>query len=181
MRISDFTAYYLLFYMERSCFNNFNFRKKIIKNKFVMKKLISLLAVILLAIGQLSAKDLVYRTTEPLPAAAKSSLKTNFPKTGVSHVKVDKHVFGGADYEVILVDGTEIEFNSDGEWKEVDCGQKAVPSGYVLKPISNYVSKYYKGQKIVKIDKGRNNYDVELSSGIDLKFDRSGKFLRIDD
>lgn len=146
-----------------------------------MKKFIALLAVILLSIGQISAKDIVYRTTEPLPAAAKKTLKSSFPKTGVSHIKVDKHFFGGADYEVILVDGTEIEFNDNGEWKEVDCGQKAVPSVFVLKPISSYVSKYYKGQKIVKIDKDRNDYDVELSSGIDLKFDRSGRFLRVDD
>lgn len=146
-----------------------------------MKKLIALLAVLILTAGSMAARDKIYRDASPLPAAAKTMLKTYFPKNTVNQVKVDKNLLGGADYEVILNDGTEIEFNKDGEWQDIDCGHRSVPSKLILAPIRNYVAKNYKGAGIVKIDKDRNDYEIELTNGIELKFDRAGKFLRIDD
>ena len=38
-----------------------------------------------------------------------------------------------------------------------------------------------KGQRIVGVDKERHGYDIELSNGIDMKFDKDGNFLRYDD
>ena len=78
-------------------------------------------------------------------------------------------------------DGTEVDFNKDGEWKSIDRGQKAVPAALVLKPISDFVAANYAGAKIVDIEKDRNSYDITLANGIELKFDRSGKFLKVDD
>lgn len=127
------------------------------------------------------ARDKVYRDASVLPAQAQKVLTQAFPKTGVNHIKVDTNILGQKDYDVTLNDGTEIEFNSDGEWEEVDCGHKAVPSMFVIKSISSYVSKNYKGASIVKVKKEHNKYEVELSNDLDLDFDRAGNFLRIDD
>ncbi len=148
---------------------------------YIMKKLIAILSIIILSVGQMSARDKVYRNADPLPPAAKTMLKTFFPKLNINRVKVDKKVLGKAEYEVILNDGTEIEFNNDGDWTEVDCGHRAIPQNIIMKSIRDYVSKNYKGKSIVKIDKGTRDYEIELSNGIELKFDRAGNFQRIDD
>lgn len=146
-----------------------------------MKKIISLMAAMLLVVISASARDRVSRNINDLPEAARTTLTKYFPKQGVNHIKIDDKTFGGADYDVILNNGTEVDFNSDGEWIEVDCGANAVPSGLVLKPISDYVARNFAKQKIVSIEKERNKYNVELQNGTELEFDRAGQFLRIDD
>lgn len=141
----------------------------------------TLLLMTVMTFAVASARDKVYRDASVLPANAQKILKQAFPKTPVSHIKVDSDLLGRSDYDVVLTDGSEIEFNKEGEWEEVDCGMKAVPSMFVLKSISSYVASNYKGARIVQIKKDRNKYEVELSTGIDLDFDRAGKFLRVDD
>lgn len=146
-----------------------------------MKKLIAILMVAMMAILPAAARDKVYHSSSVLPATAQQTIKANFPKATVNRVKVDSNVWGQKDYEVVLSNGAEIDFDKEGNWKEVDCGHSAVPGGFVIAQIKNYVEKNHKGQAIVKIDKERNSYDLELSNGMELKFDRSGKFLRYDD
>ena len=57
----------------------------------------------------------------------------------------------------------------------------AVPKYFVIPEISDYVSKNYKGQRIIKIERDSKGYQIELQNGLELYFDRSGKFLRVDD
>lgn len=144
-----------------------------------MKKL--LLAIILLLTGVTAsvARDYVTTDVNVLPVAARTFLKNNFKKS-VNHINVDKQTFGGTEYDVILNDGTEVEFDGDGRMKSVDCGNNAVPSSVVPKAISDYVSRNYKGQKIVELEINKNNYEVQLRNGLELKFDRSGRFLKLD-
>ncbi|MBD5267068.1 MAG: hypothetical protein HDS41_02605 [Bacteroides sp.] len=146
-----------------------------------MKKLLFSLLAILATVTVASARDKVSRDVSDLPKEAQVTLTRHFPKTGVSHIKIEKHTFGGTEYDVILVNGTEVEFDSDGKWTEIDCGHEAVPSELILKPIRDYVAKNYKGQKIVKISVERSKYEIELSNGRELEFNRAGEFLRIDD
>jgi len=65
-------------------------------------------------------------------------------------------------YEVHLTDGTEINFTSKGDWDKVDCQFKAVPAALVPAPIAAYVQANFQGTPIVKIDKERCGYDIEL-------------------
>lgn len=116
-----------------------------------------------------------------LPASAKSVIKKNF-KSAVSLVKIDKTLGRVTEYDVVLNDGSEISFDADGNWKDVETNaMKAVPAGFVLQPIRDYVARNHKGQHVVGIEKERSGYDVELSNGIDMKFSKEGKFLRYDD
>ena len=39
--------------------------------------------------------------------------------------------FSGTTYDVLLADGTEIEFSSRGEWKEVDGKRTALPTSFI--------------------------------------------------
>lgn len=145
-----------------------------------MKKIISILIVAFAFSMTLAARDVVTRNINVLPAQAVATLNKYFSKVKVNHIKIDKKTFGGADYDVVLTNGTEIEFDSDGNWKEIDCGMNKVPQGFVLPAIVNHVKKYYKGESIVAIEKDRNKYEVELTDGSELEFDRAGNFRRAD-
>lgn len=146
-----------------------------------MKKLLLLFAAALFTLLPAVAKDRVSRNVADLPAAAQTLLKQHFSGQDVSHIKIDKHFLGGVDYDVILENGTEIEFDDAGTWKEIDCGRRAVPNDLILKPIRDYIKNNFKNQKIVKIEVKSNKYNIELINGVDLEFDRAGNFLRIDD
>ena len=145
-----------------------------------MKKLFLLLAL-LLGIGMsASAKDSYSRDASVLPEAAKTTIANNF-KAKVSLVKIDKTLGIVTEYEVILTDGSEISFDKHGNWEGVEMpANTSVPKGFLLKGITDYVGKKHSGQKIVSIDKEGNGYEVELSNGIDIKFDKNGAFVRYD-
>lgn len=118
-----------------------------------------------------------------LPQEAQEFLTKHFPKAKVSMIKVDKHLLKKTDYDVKLVSGTKIEFNNAGKWTSVDCKTKAVPDALLLKPIQNYLKKNFSDLKVVKIEKKTFGYELELSDGVEVKFDRLGTFksVKMDD
>lgn len=145
-----------------------------------MKKLLMILALVLGIGVAAQARDTYSRNVKELPQAAQTVLSKNF-KAKLSLIKIDKTLGMVDDYEVILTDGTEIEFDSKGNWKSIEVPYgKTVPSSMLPAALVSYVNQNYKGEKIVGVDKERNNYEVELSNGIDMKFDLSGNFLRFD-
>jgi hypothetical protein len=146
-----------------------------------MKKLLIACAMILGIAGFACARDSYAHDASALPKAVQTTIANNF-KSKVSLVKIDKDWGRISEYEVILTDGTEISFDKDGNWDNVEVNNtKSVPAAFVPKSIRAYVAKQQPGQRIVGIDRDRKGYDVELSNGIDLKFDKAGNFLRYDD
>ncbi len=145
-----------------------------------MKKILFILLAAIIGCASAQARKTVSRDINTLPAAARTMIKQNFGKVGVNHINIDKDLLS-TEYEVILNNGTEIDFDGDGKWKEVDCGNSAVPAALVMKSISNYVKSNYNGSKIVKIERDGKGYEIELLNGVDLKFGPDGRFLKIDD
>lgn len=128
-----------------------------------------------------SARDTYSRDVNVLPAAARTVLKNNF-KSDVNHIKIDKDFGRVSEYDVVLNDGSEISFDRNGNWKDIEVRQGAsVPSQLVPSEIVNYVQQNQKNVTIVSIEKNRKGYDVELSNGVDIKFNSAGRFLRYDD
>lgn len=115
-----------------------------------------------------------------LPEAAKEFVRQNFPGRTIIYAEKDWNFFK-TRYEVSLNDGTEIDFNKDGTFDKVDCHWTAVPEGFIPPAIRTFVSQNFPGAVIVKIDKKRRGYNVELSNDIELKFNHHGDFLRYDD
>ncbi|MBQ7856167.1 MAG: PepSY-like domain-containing protein [Alistipes sp.] len=115
-----------------------------------------------------------------LPATAQTFIKTHFSNARMSHATVDAEI-GDTDYEVLLDNGTKLEFNGSGEWREVANKTSQVPSSIVPKGISAYVSQNYPDARIVKLERNTFRYDVTLSNHIELEFDLNSKFLGIDD
>lgn len=138
-----------------------------------------LLTTILSLMGIVSCKDKVI-TAEKLPATAKSFIEEHFPGNPVSFVKKEAKL-AGATYETILKDGTEIEFDAKGEWDKVDCKRQAVPSGLVPAAIAEYIQSNFSGQFIVMIDKEPFGTEIELDNDLELKYDKQGRLMNIDD
>lgn len=146
----------------------------------MVKRLLIALAVIMSISIAAVARDSYAHDASVLPKAAQSVLSKNF-KAGVSVVKIDKDFGRVSEYEVILTNGTEITFDRDGNWKNVEVGGNAtIPSAFIPSQIADYVRANMSGKKIVGIEKERSGYEVELSNGIDMKFDKNGQFVRYD-
>ena len=116
---------------------------------------------------------------EQLPAEAKAFIQKTFPGQTISYAKIDFD--GRKTYEVRLSNGTEVEFDKNGTWDKVDCNFSAVPAELVPANIANSVKSSFPDAVIVKIDKERGGYDIELSNDLELKFNKNGQMVRIDD
>ena len=144
-----------------------------------MKKFILSLFVTMLSIGAFATDKIVYSDAS-LPANAKEALANNF-KAKVNFVKIESNVLGRVEeYEVVLRNGTEVEFDCLGNLKSVDAGANGVPASLILTPIKEYIKKNYGKQKIVELDIYKKYYKLKLADGRELKFDRTGRFLSED-
>ena len=147
----------------------------------MIKKIILMLVAVMGISTAAIAKDTYAHDASVLPKAAQTVLEKNF-KSKVSVVKIDKEFGRVSEYEVIMTDGSEITFDRNGNWENVEVSaQGSVPAAFVPKAISDYVKANQSGQKIIGIEKERHGYDVELSNGVEMKFNKDGKFLRYDD
>ena len=119
-------------------------------------------------------------TIDKLPAAAQSFLKSHFADLTLAYA-IEEPQYIGSEYEVTYTDRTEVEFDSKGEWTTVDRKYVAVPASIVPKQISDYVAGNFAGQAIYKIDRDRYTWEVELSNGLEVKFDKDFRVIGIDD
>lgn len=145
-----------------------------------MKKMFLTFSVMLAAISVACADEDRPIEVEKLPEVAQQFLKQYFPKATVSFAKVDRDI-AYKDYEVMLTDGSRVEFRPNGEWQEVDCKFGEVPDGIVPEPIIKYIEQNYPGAKVKQIDRERRVYEVSLSNRLELKFDQKFNLIEIDD
>ncbi|MVZ65254.1 hypothetical protein GQF61_05265 [Sphingobacterium sp. DK4209] len=116
-----------------------------------------------------------------LPKTAQAFMSSHYNHEKVSLVKSEKDLLSPIEYKVVLTNGTKVEFDKNGNWTEVDGKKKAVPQDIVPASIKEYVRKSFPNNEIVQISKSSREIEVELTSGIDLKFNSKGEFIRIDD
>jgi hypothetical protein len=114
-----------------------------------------------------------------LPLASINFIREYFPNVTVDKATKDAE-HGEKGYEVILSDGTEIEFWKDGKWREVDGKNNPIPTDFINRKIVDYVTKNYPKNKITHIDYGHKDVDVDLTDKIDLEFTKEGTFIKGD-
>ena len=112
-----------------------------------------------------------------LPATAQQVIKSNFAGKKVALAKVESGLIDKS-YDVIFTTGEKIEFDRSGNWTEVDCKRSEVPAKLVPTQINTYVNANYSGNKILKIEKDRSEYEINLSNGVEIKFNKN--FMEID-
>ena len=101
-----------------------------------MKKLFVIIMSVVALTAFVSCSDKPV-PADKLPAKAKTFLSTYFP--GIDIVSVIKEQDG--DYDVDLIDGTDVDFRSNGDWKKVDCeGMIPFPLLLFLLPSSSMLT-----------------------------------------
>lgn len=116
-----------------------------------------------------------------LPKNAQSFVRAYYAEGNVSHVVEESELMSSKEYTLLLVDGTKIEFDRKGNWKEVDSKLNPVPAKIVPASIHAYIRKSFPNNNIVQISKSSRKYEAELTNGVDLEFNNKGQFVRIDD
>lgn len=148
--------------------------------KAIIKK--SIMAIICLITFQVqaSADNDKPISVNQLPQTAQQTLKNHFAGKKVAMAKVEGLI--DKDYDVIFTNGEKIEFDRKGEWKEIDCKLSAVPTKLIPQQIQSYVKENYAGNKIIKIEKDRRKgeYEIELSNGIEITFNKQFVVIDID-
>ena len=99
----------------------------------------------------------------------------------ISHIKIETGILGSKSYEVLLTDRTEIDFDSNGNWTDVDCKKAAVPEALIPVSVKEYVKTNFPQEVITKIERRRSGVEVELANDYSLKFNSKGKFVGMDD
>ena len=120
-------------------------------------------------------------TLDKLPVAAQTFLKTHFADLTLAYAVEDPKLVG-SEYEVIYTDRTEVDFRSNGEWSSVERKYEAVPASVVPAQIQEYVAKSnFPNQYIRKIERNKYTWEIELSNGLEIKFDRQFNVIGFDD
>ena len=140
-----------------------------------MKKLGMIMAfVAIMCLGMSSA---MAQNTNP---AITNFVQQYFPQATVQMVMPDED-----DIDVILNDYTKIEFRLNHEWKKVDCEHATtyttVPAELVPEQITAYVNSNFQGAIIKKLEKKFMGWEIELSNGLEVKFNKNFRVTEVDD
>lgn len=139
------------------------------------KKRLIALALMLLSIVSVSAQKKI--SVNELPKPAQTFLSKHFSNYKILKVEKDRDN-ARFDYDVILSNRTEVDFDSKGNWEEVS---GKVPTSVIPAQIVKSIKNDYKGKRIVKIDKEKNGgYEIELANGLEITYDKNFKVVRVE-
>ncbi len=114
-----------------------------------------------------------------LPAKAQTLLNNHFNGQKVMLATIESGVVSRS-YDVVLQNGTKLEFDKKGNLTEINCKQGIVPALLIPQAIKNYLKDNYAGQSVKKIEMNKNEYEVELTNGLDLTFNKHFQLIDID-
>lgn len=118
-------------------------------------------------------------TEAQIPSEIKSFIATHFPSRTVLQSVKDKDKFE-LTYNIVLSEGTLLEFNRKKEIIAIE-GNTPLPESVIPNTIFSYVNSNYAGNHVVEWElTDKKNQQVELNNGLELLFNQSGVFLRIE-
>lgn len=145
-----------------------------------MKKLLLLFMCLFTIQSVVKANDDKPIKIEQLPQSAQQFIKSHFGDSKVAIAKMETDWFDKS-YDIIFTDGNKLEFDKQGNWKEINCKYSAVPTSVIPAQILKYVSENYPEAKVLKIERDKKDYEVKLSNKWELKFDLQFNLVDIDD
>ncbi|MFH6944524.1 PepSY-like domain-containing protein [Flavobacterium sp. FlaQc-50] len=116
-----------------------------------------------------------------LPVAATTFISTYFPDTAYQQIKKRKTTDSDDFvYEVKLAINFKLNFDSNGNWMDIDGNHQTIPVELIPEKINSYMAENYPNAFITYIDKEKTHVITELSNDLALTFDLQGNFTRID-
>lgn len=145
-----------------------------------MKKIFALVCVgLTLSFVAFADNDIITQNKKDLPQTAQKTIEKEFGDKQIAFIKIDKDFFSNS-YEVQFTNGYEISFDTKGVWTEVETERDAVPAAFIPQAIQQQVNQMFAGKHIVRIDKEKHGYDIQLSDGTELEFNKKFKLRDID-
>lgn len=145
-----------------------------------MKKILVAFAIFASAVAA-NAEDKVITFGE-LPQSAQEFSNATFKGKKIASAQKETMLFGSITegYKVVFTDGTKIEFDSDGNWKEVSAKTSVVPSELIPDRITKYIAENFKGSPVIGLEKESYGYKVKLATDSELKFNQNYIFIGLD-
>ena len=146
-----------------------------------MKKIMMTLIAVTVSFSTLSADNDRPVQTSQLPQLAQTFLNKHFKDSKIAMVTSERDwLIMDQEYNVVFANGDKIEFDSKGNWENIECRHSAVPRSAVPAAISKYLDENFPGTQVREIDLDFRGYDVELSNGLDIEFDKNFLVREID-
>lgn len=141
-----------------------------------MKKYLFLMVALLTMSFNAKADHNQVITYNQLPEAAQTLLKQYFAGKVPLIVTMDWD-----DYNIVYESGEKVEFDKQGNWKEIDCKVSRVPSELIPEQIKSHIKATFPGATILKLDRNRRGYEVKLNNGLEVEYNRDFQVIDIDD
>ena len=135
-----------------------------------MKKLVFLLVCLFTLQTVARADDDKPIQVTQMPQPAQQFIKQHFADSKVALAKMESDFFYKS-YEV---------FGKNGNWEEVNCKYTSVPTAIIPTTIQKYVTTNYPDTRVLKIERDKKEYEVQLSNRVELKFDLKFNLIDID-
>ena len=106
-----------------------------------------------------------------LPESIKQFIAAHF-KAQIGLVEMDRK-----SYEIYLTDGTELEFDIMGNWKEIE--SKLTPIDFAVLPanIASIIKNQFPNTTLVEVERKINYYKIKLSNRMKIRIDPNGTIL----
>lgn len=127
------------------------------------------------------------QSSTSLPSEVSDFITAHFPEQTVSMVRETKTMM---DYEVVLSDGTEIDFGSLDEWESINFRWNEVPASFLAtlpSALVKHIDEYHTEETIHKIEKknfGRNDFiyivKFHKPNDFELSFTKEGALISDD-
>ncbi|MEN2720063.1 PepSY-like domain-containing protein [Capnocytophaga sputigena] len=143
-----------------------------------MKRFLLLIAATL-TFSAASAQDSKV-TFNDLPADAINFVRQHFLIDHIASLWKDTD-YNDEEYTVIFRDGLEIEFNGNGDWKELKARHGKVPDHVVPEKILAHVRATFPFESIKEVSRNltKKRYEAELTNEQELKFDENFNFIGV--
>ena len=79
---------------------------------------------------------------ESLPENVLSFITEHFQDEKIAFAKEDRDLLK-MSYEIVLTDGTKLEFRRNGEWKEINRHRNSIPDGIIPQAAADKVNELY--------------------------------------
>lgn len=151
--------------------------------KLILMTIISSLVINLGSINSIFDRETVI-PFEKLPAEAQKFLNKHFQGEDILSIVLDSEI-ADREYSVYYENGTEVKFDSRGNWESMEHEYSSLPDSVIPEAILKFVNAKHPEKKVTSISRdmtGRDKgYEVELDNLLDVKFDIQGRFMRYDD
>ena len=141
-----------------------------------MKKLLFMVVTLMVTAFVAKADHDQVINFNQLPTSAQTILKQHFGSKVPLVVTMDWD-----DYTIVYDSGEKVEFDKQGNWKEINCRTSVVPSQLIPQQIKNHIKATFPGTSIINIDRSRRGYEVKLNNGLEVEYDRNYNVIDIDD